>query len=58
MAITTSTASVSAVPSEKDFKATFSLLPEVLKVIKMLQVMQGDIKKEQVQIQSAVSACD
>ena len=38
-----------------DFKATFTLLPHVLKIAKAIQAQQNDPPKQQAQIQTAVS---
>lgn len=55
------TAAAAAVdnPSEAggaDFKATFALLPHVLKISKAVQAVQNDPQKQQTQIQAAVSS--
>ena len=38
-----------------DFKAAFSLLPQVLKILRAVQVVQNDPQKQQQQVQAAVS---
>ncbi len=42
--------------SNVDFKATFTLLPQVLKIYKAIQTKQPEPQKQQAQIQTAVSA--